>query len=463
MEILQYYARKRIHQKVKDTIKDLNHAGIDQDVLKNLFSLIENASISNFKRPRIGSTTQENSKKYTPVQKFIQEDKTQISSVETPKMKESSSDENINSKNLSINVRKYDGFSGLKSQSPPSNIIQDYKTQISSIETPALKESSSNNKLDENRNSKNISINVRKYDSFSGLNLVSKDSDKDVFNQSSIKESQTNTILNEEGTDKGLSSINLDTEIKSPSSDVKLEKYGNLNDIVIDFHKYDSFSSLNLLKIKMEKKIKESEQNKEESLNITNLMKLRSRSRSLSNPDQTSLERSEINRNLLTRLRITFLEVVRSAYWKQMEEGTLWRNSRTAMSLLYSIDVGLDSSHTPGHQDWDALKSSLEKIDFSWVFYLITPIDLIIRQIASCYNYIFPNASLVPTKLADLVSDFIEWNQDEFTIGVLTCFIAAHNYAQLKVPQYLGETEVDIKIITYHLSLITYHLFYSIL
>jgi hypothetical protein len=50
----------------------------------------------------------------------------------------------------------------------------------------------------------------------------------------------------------------------------------------------------------------------------------------------------------------------RNNLWKQMEEGTLWRNSRTALSLLYSIDVGLDSSHTPGHQDWDALKSSLE-------------------------------------------------------------------------------------------------------
>jgi hypothetical protein len=50
------------------------------------------------------------------------------------------------------------------------------------------------------------------------------------------------------------SNINLDTELKGSSSDNQLDKYGNLNDIIIDFRKYDSFSSLNLLKIKMEKK-----------------------------------------------------------------------------------------------------------------------------------------------------------------------------------------------------------------
>jgi hypothetical protein len=49
---------------------------------------------------------------------------------------------------------------------------------------------------------------------------------------------------------------------------------------------------------------------------------------------------TDINERLLVRLRKTFLDIVRSAYWKQIEEGTLPRNSIVAVTLLYSVDVG---------------------------------------------------------------------------------------------------------------------------
>jgi len=59
---------------------------------------------------------------------------------------------------------------------------------------------------------------------------------------------------------------------------------------------------------------------------------------------------SEIKESLLVHVRISFLEVVKSVYWRHIDAGKLPRNSHAAVALLYSIDVGHDTVHTPVRQ-----------------------------------------------------------------------------------------------------------------
>ncbi len=41
-------------------------------------------------------------------------------------------------------------------------------------------------------------------------------------------------------------------------------------------------------------------------------------------------------------MRAIFLEIVRVKYWQQIESGKLPRLSKSAQTLLYTVDVGLD-------------------------------------------------------------------------------------------------------------------------
>jgi len=157
--------------------------------------------------------------------------------------------------------------------------------------------------------------------------------------------------------------------------------------------------------------------------------------------DSVPSARSDINETLLSRLRVTFLDLVRSHYWKQIEEGTLSRNSISAVTLLYSVDVGIDFASIPGHQDWSVLLPTLQVVPRERLISCAKPIDYIYSLFCGTANFLF-GWSLAPLHLTDNLREAIEWYQDEYRVTVLTSFIAAHKYAQHKAPQYLGETDL---------------------
>eukprot|EP01035_Chromulina_nebulosa_P019309 gene19309-25170_t len=65
---------------------------------------------------------------------------------------------------------------------------------------------------------------------------------------------------------------------------------------------------------------------------------------------------SAIDVDLIIKFRNVFLNVIRISYWNQISSGRLPRGSNAAMILLNSIDVGLETSHTPGAADEDEEK-----------------------------------------------------------------------------------------------------------
>mmetsp|Transcript_6728 Transcript_6728/g.14764 ORF Transcript_6728/g.14764 Transcript_6728/m.14764 type:complete len:857 (+) Transcript_6728:153-2723(+) len=71
-----------------------------------------------------------------------------------------------------------------------------------------------------------------------------------------------------------------------------------------------------------------------------------------------SFQRPLVLNELLTHIRRAFLEVVRVSYWRQINSGKLPRKSSAALILLNSIDVALETTDTPGLQDWDVIETS---------------------------------------------------------------------------------------------------------
>jgi hypothetical protein len=128
-----------------------------------------------------------------------------------------------------------------------------------------------------------------------------------------------------------------------------------------------------------------------------------------------------IDRSLLFKCRNVFLQVVRKYYFNQISTGKLPRGSNAALALLNSIDVGLETCHTPGLQDWDAVKhtnSTYQSIIMS-------------DTLSSIMSYLYLESYLV-------------YLRDSHTVDLIhmcLSFIEAHEYAQKKVPYYLGPEE----------------------
>jgi NhaP-type Na+/H+ or K+/H+ antiporter len=121
---------------------------------------------------------------------------------------------------------------------------------------------------------------------------------------------------------------------------------------------------------------------------------------------------SDVIEVLLYRVRFAFLEVVRHSYWRQIKEGKLPRKSPAAMLLLYSIDIGFDTVHTPGLQDWDQLNTAanINQASRSWRSYSI--------------------------------HELFSRDRVETAVFILLSFIEAHEEAQKKIPYYMGATEL---------------------
>jgi len=151
------------------------------------------------------------------------------------------------------------------------------------------------------------------------------------------------------------------------------------------------------------------------------------------------------NARLLVHIRIAFLEMCRSTYWRHIDEGKLPRNSTAAVNLLYSIDVAEDTVNTPGLQDWDTIDFFLSRDRYAWIINLCTWIDFLWTSfifVLTC-RFVSHNTRPYNSKgfLETYFLEYFEWQRSENAVYMLASFIEAHEYAQKKIPYYLGEEE----------------------
>jgi hypothetical protein len=139
------------------------------------------------------------------------------------------------------------------------------------------------------------------------------------------------------------------------------------------------------------------------------------------------------NTPLAEYVRTAFFDMVTSVYWKHIKDGKLRRNSTAAHVLLYSVDVGKDTAHIPGLQDWDAVERFLSPDRYSWLIKICSSIDWAIDFCRSKKGV-----------LQKAVSDYLNSHRLENSVLMLSSFIEAHEYAQCGIPLYLGEEEMAL-------------------
>ena len=135
-----------------------------------------------------------------------------------------------------------------------------------------------------------------------------------------------------------------------------------------------------------------------------------------------------VNEPLITKFRIVFLEVLRKCFHRHIHQGRLPRGSQAALVLLNSIDIGLQTVHTDGLQDWDAVQQSINSIDRNS--------ELLAQAVCWLQQWGCGEGTFLCTVLLENQSIL-----DSNKIYILTSFIDAHNYAQQHIPYYLGEEE----------------------
>jgi len=130
---------------------------------------------------------------------------------------------------------------------------------------------------------------------------------------------------------------------------------------------------------------------------------------------------SALDEDLIIKIRNVYLNYVRTNYLMQISSGRLPRGSGASLVLLNSIEVGLETVHVPGHQDWDAVFAHLNAVTIYDNTYL--------NKLASFSTF-----------LSSLLNS-LKVSHDYEKIRICTSFILAHTNAMNKIPTYLGEHE----------------------
>lgn len=159
---------------------------------------------------------------------------------------------------------------------------------------------------------------------------------------------------------------------------------------------------------------------------------------------------SNVDIGLLSHIRLAFLEVLRSNYWKHIEDGKLPRKGIEAILLLFSVDFAKDfvqditlmsNAHENGAcmSDWKYIEKFLNRS--TWVTGLI----------ALCIDWIFERFSILVfhcgfTRNVDhfatnIASAVIQLREENY-IYILGSFIDSHVLALKTIPLYLSEEEV---------------------
>jgi len=158
--------------------------------------------------------------------------------------------------------------------------------------------------------------------------------------------------------------------------------------------------------------------------------------------DRAGENEKSFEMSLLRRLRESYYDLVRAAYWKQIEEGSLKKGSYSAISLLYALDIRLDHLDDDESHDFKFLEPSFEKQPHQKVHLLFTPVDYVVNFFTNAYNLI-TGSTLEPPVISSLVESEIDYYHDEYVISVLTNYISAHKYSQKKAPKFLGQEITD--------------------
>ena len=136
---------------------------------------------------------------------------------------------------------------------------------------------------------------------------------------------------------------------------------------------------------------------------------------------------SGVNQSLMCKYRAVYLEVLKRSYMRQINDKILSRGSRAAVALFDSLDVGMESSHVEGMQDWDHIRSTHAS--------LLRESSLVSRLEA-----------MLPFRLGNLSwihSTFrkFQFHNTKTRVSMLRSFIAAHESCNANVPLYLGHHE----------------------
>jgi len=149
---------------------------------------------------------------------------------------------------------------------------------------------------------------------------------------------------------------------------------------------------------------------------------------------------------LLCHIRSVFLNLVKGVYWNNIKLGKLPRNSNSALALLFSIDVAHDHVHSNTFEDWQTLQTTLNKTSFDKLLYVTKLIDCIRLGSLSMWQIcrkqsldaILDNSNQFIT-FTSVLEGILETMRHETAVYVLSSFIEAHEHAQQKIMFYMGE------------------------
>jgi NhaP-type Na+/H+ or K+/H+ antiporter len=169
---------------------------------------------------------------------------------------------------------------------------------------------------------------------------------------------------------------------------------------------------------------------------VSNSLRVRRMSRLLSSTQRIGMNRTLIDRELLTYIRCIFLEIVRVKYWHFIEIGKLPRLSFSAQFLLYTVEVGLDETTTIKEEkdigmyskDWNCLEKELSSNS-----YAIDSLSFIEKTLPTCCADRF---------ITNFLS-FLETRKEKREVYMITSFIEAHEHAQTKIHKFLGIGDED--------------------
>lgn len=149
-------------------------------------------------------------------------------------------------------------------------------------------------------------------------------------------------------------------------------------------------------------------------------------SKSLNSVNQRS-NNSGLIKALILYFRKIFLEIVRVKYWHLIESGTLPRLSHSAQYLLYTVDVGLDTSDSiDGFHDWTCVEAEIS--NKAWYHRLLHSVGQYSPAWLTWIHY--------------FIAKF-DARKEKRSVYLLTAFITAHEHAQKKIHSFVDEMEED--------------------
>ena len=151
--------------------------------------------------------------------------------------------------------------------------------------------------------------------------------------------------------------------------------------------------------------------------------------------DSATPQRTKLNQKLLMEVRVSFLEVLRSTYWRHINQNFFPRNSLAATVLLSSIDFAQDNVYTDGFKDWRIIEDFMNN-SLSWILRVADFTDYIIKLLGLAYLKFCKCNITPPTTFRERFEESHVSN----CIYILTSYIKASHEAQEKIPYYMGDT-----------------------